>query len=112
MLCVGTNKLITNYVGGVCVDVADVVGVCVYVAFVGGACVDVAFVSGVCMDVACVGGACLDVAFVGGACVGRVKKGTTVCESNRVCEVAVHTGDVGRHARACGCVSRDECKCD
>ena len=32
----------------------------------------------------------------------------TVCEEDRVCEVAVHTGDVSRHAGACGCVSRCE----
>ena len=29
-------------------------------------------------------------------------------ESDRVCEVAVHTGDVGRHAGACDRVSRCE----
>ena len=51
----GTNKLITNYVDMMDVDVG----------YVGGACVDVAFVSG----------ACVDVAYVGGACVGGVKKG-------------------------------------
>ena len=33
-----------------------------------------------------------------------------VCE-DRVCEVAVHTGDVGRHAGACGRVSRCEYEC-
>ena len=29
-------------------------------------------------------------------------------ESDRVCEVAVHTVDVSRHVRSCGCVSRCE----
>ena len=47
MLCVGTNKLITNYVDMMDVDVAYVGGVWVDVAYVGGACVDVARVGGV-----------------------------------------------------------------
>ena len=33
-----------------------------------------------------------------------------MCEEDRVCEVAVHTGDVSRHVRTCGCVSRCECE--
>ena len=32
-------------------------------------------------------------------------------EKDSVCEVAVYTGGVGRHARACGCVSRGEFEC-
>ena len=35
-----------------------------------------------------------------------------MCEKDRVCEVAVHTGDVSRHVRTCGCVSRGECDRD